>query len=96
MQRPNRLAYVEWFTLFAQPSVHHGLYKVRRSLRTRDHIQVRLESVVPIEQLERSCHLLPEFGPVACRKWTSQNVLDECPVFYVNAFSDCHMYKLVY
>lgn len=93
-QRPNHLAYVEWFTSFTEPSAHHGLYKVKRSVRAQDH--ARLASIIPLEQLERSCHLLPEFGPVACRDWTSHSVLDVCPAFFVNAFSDRHMYKLMY
>ena len=92
--RPQHLAYVEWFTPFTEASSQHGLYKVKRSVRARD--QARLASVIPLEQLERSCHLLPEFGPVVCREWTSSNVLDRCPAFWVNAFSDRHMYKLLY
>ncbi|KAI0703890.1 hypothetical protein C8T65DRAFT_810535 [Cerioporus squamosus] len=91
-QRPNHLAYVEWFTPFDDAGVNHGLYKVKRSLRGR----ARLASIIPVEQLERSCHLFPEYGAVAPREWTSDNVLDKCPAFFVNSFSDRHMYKIVY
>ncbi|KAI0689214.1 hypothetical protein C8T65DRAFT_700339 [Cerioporus squamosus] len=92
VQRLNHLAYVEWFTPFEHASDNHGLYKVKRSLRGR----ARLASIITIEQLERSCHLFPEFGPVAPRDWTADNVLDKCPAFFVNTFSDRHMYKLLY
>ncbi|RPD75308.1 hypothetical protein L226DRAFT_462412 [Lentinus tigrinus ALCF2SS1-7] len=91
-QQPNHLAYVEWFTPFDATAAHHGLYKVKRSIRGR----ARLASVIPVEQLYRSCHLLPEFGPVAPRDWTTYNILDACPSFLVNSFSDRHMYKLMY
>ncbi|KAI0681718.1 hypothetical protein C8T65DRAFT_751357 [Cerioporus squamosus] len=93
-KRPNHLAYIEWFTPFEDAHRDHGLYKVRRSLQARTN--ARLASIVPIEQLERSCHLYPDFGPVAPREWTKDNVLDRAKAFYVNAFSDRHMYKLVY
>ncbi|RPD62619.1 hypothetical protein L226DRAFT_458001 [Lentinus tigrinus ALCF2SS1-7] len=92
VQRPNHLAYVEWFTPFVHAHRDHGLYKISRSLRRA----ARLASVIPVEQLERSCHLIPEFGPIAPRDWTRDNVLDKAKNFYFNAFSDRFMYKLVF
>lgn len=91
-QYPQHLAYVEWFTPFTNAHPDHGLYKVSRELRGHD----RLASVIPVSSLERSCHLLPDFGPVASREWTSSTVLDECPAFFVNSFADRNMYKLIY
>ncbi|KAJ7463204.1 hypothetical protein FB451DRAFT_1494005 [Mycena latifolia] len=40
-------------------------------------------------------HLFPQFGPVAPRTWTSQNVLDLAAKFYVNPWSDRHAYITV-
>ncbi|KAI0737930.1 hypothetical protein C8Q80DRAFT_1222642 [Daedaleopsis nitida] len=89
---PHHLAYVKWFTRLNTSHPDHGLYRISRSLRG----SARLASIIPIEQLERSCHLYPDFGPVAPREWTSSTVLEDCSHFYVNAFADRNMYKLVY
>ncbi|KAI0746222.1 hypothetical protein C8Q80DRAFT_1105448 [Daedaleopsis nitida] len=90
---PQHLAYVEWFTPFTDTAHRdHGLYKVARSLRGGH----RLASVIPVESIERSCHLIPDFGPVAPRDWTSSTVLNLCPTFYVNSFADRNTYMLLY
>ncbi|RDX41450.1 hypothetical protein OH76DRAFT_1459168 [Lentinus brumalis] len=86
---PGRFDTTLWFTTFGEPSANHGLYKIKHSVCDHD-------CICPVEQLECSCHLLPEFGCVACREWTADNVLNECPVFFLNAFWDCHMYKFAY
>ncbi|KAI0827915.1 hypothetical protein BC628DRAFT_1534661, partial [Trametes gibbosa] len=66
--RPEHLAYVEWFTPFPPtPHPDHGLYKISRSLRRGD----RIASIVPVQNIARSCHLLPDFGAAAPRAWTS-------------------------
>ena len=91
-RRPEHLAYIEWFTPFTTPRPDHGLYKVSRALRQG----ARLGSVIPIDQLERSCHLFPDFGAVAPREWTSSNVLEMCPTFYVNSFSDRNAYNIIF
>ncbi|KAI1781898.1 hypothetical protein LXA43DRAFT_907374 [Ganoderma leucocontextum] len=90
-ERPQHLAYVEWFSNFEQsPHPDHGLYKVTRSLADRR------ASIIPIDRIERSCHLFPNFGPVAPREWTSSNVLEKCSTFYLNAYADRDTFMLVY
>ncbi|KAI0719892.1 hypothetical protein C8Q72DRAFT_788572, partial [Fomitopsis betulina] len=85
-QVPSHLAYIEWFSPFTRPDSNHGLYKGTQ----------RLASVVEVEDIRRSCHLWPDFGPVAPREWTSSNVLDRCSAFYVSAFNDIHAYQVVF
>ncbi|KAJ7504642.1 hypothetical protein B0H11DRAFT_1709428 [Mycena galericulata] len=90
---PSHLAYVEWFSPFtsdAEP--RHLLYKIKRSLKDG----VRIAGIIPVANIRRSVHLLPKFGPVAPREWTSSNVLERCPVFFVNSMSDRHIYTTVF
>ncbi|KAJ7029499.1 hypothetical protein C8F04DRAFT_899571, partial [Mycena alexandri] len=65
------LAYVEWFSPFtAHPEPHHLMYKVKRSMKEGQ----RIATIVPLESIRRSVHLLPKFGPMAPPHWTSSNV----------------------
>ncbi|KAI0716908.1 hypothetical protein C8Q76DRAFT_795145 [Earliella scabrosa] len=92
---PGPLAYVEWFTAFTQPDPVHGLYKVSRC---RDANGALRASVVEVRHFRRSCHLYPiapgnGFVP---RDWSSSTVLDACDHFFVNPFSDLHMYMTMF
>ncbi|KAJ7841714.1 hypothetical protein B0H14DRAFT_3086726 [Mycena olivaceomarginata] len=79
---PKHLAYVEWFSAFtAQPEAPHLMYKL---------------TIIPLENIRRSVHLLPKFGAVAPAHWTSSNVLEECSAFYVNCFTDRHSYATIF
>ncbi|KAH9941883.1 uncharacterized protein BXZ73DRAFT_41443 [Epithele typhae] len=90
---PLHLAYVEWFSCSSAPDPDHGLFKV---VRSRDPHGARIASVIPVEQIERSCQLFPDFGHTVNREWTSNNVLELCSTFYLNTFLDKHTYKVVY
>ncbi|EPQ55470.1 hypothetical protein GLOTRDRAFT_24926, partial [Gloeophyllum trabeum ATCC 11539] len=80
-------AYVEWFSAFtAEPDRNSGMYRVVRSIQNGE----RLASIIPVSQIERSVHLLPKFGPVVPRDWTSSTVLDLAAAFFVNPFLDRH------
>ncbi|KAG1730425.1 uncharacterized protein EDB91DRAFT_1239108 [Suillus paluster] len=82
---PNHLAYIEWFTPFPPaPDRHHGLYKLSRSL----HGGEKVASVVPVANIVRSVHLIPDFGAVVPREWTSDTVLDDCHTFWLNLYLD--------
>ncbi|KAG1879977.1 hypothetical protein F4604DRAFT_1879899 [Suillus subluteus] len=88
---PTHLAYVEWFTPFQQPELHHGLYKVGRLI----HHGECLASVIDISDIRRSVHLIPNFGAVAPREWMSSTVLECCSTFFLNSFSDRHAYLTI-
>jgi hypothetical protein len=90
---PEHLAYVEWFEPFAnRPDANHGMFKVTRALREGE----RQASIVPVRNIRRSIHLMPKFGSVAPRDWTSSNVLDRCSTFWVNNFSDRDAYVTIF
>ncbi|KAI0822390.1 hypothetical protein BC628DRAFT_1514369 [Trametes gibbosa] len=93
--RPDHLAYVEWFTPFpSTPHPDHKLYKISRSLTRHGD---RIASIVPIQNITRSCHLFPDFSSTAApRTWTSSTVLEDCTSFFVNSFADRNTYKLIY
>ena len=88
---PAQLAYVEWFTSFAQPDPIHGLYKLQKAARNG----VRFASIIPLASIRRSIHLYPSFGRTVPADWTSSNVLDKCDKFFVNCFTDRHTYGTV-
>jgi hypothetical protein len=82
---PNHLAYIEWFTPFpSAPDRHHGLYKLSRAF----HGGEKLVSIVPLANIVRSVHLIPNFGAVVPREWTSDTVLDNCDTFWLNSYID--------
>jgi len=87
---PKHLAYVEWFTpLPATPDPKHGMYRVSR-LTTEN--GCRAASIIAIESIVRSVHLIPHFGPVMPRECNSFTVLELCNSFYVNPFANVQSY----
>jgi hypothetical protein len=86
---PFHFAYVEWFTPFpAEPDATTKMYRIKRLKVDGE----RVASVIPVEEIRRSVHLIPRFGKNLNPSWTSANVLEVCEEFYVNGFSDRHAY----
>ena len=93
---PGPLAYVEWFSPFTHPDPVHGLYKVTRE---RDQQRSLIASVVEVKNIRRSCHLFPAItrrDGIIPREWSSSTVLDSCEEFWLNCFSDMHMYMVLF
>ena len=86
---PTYLAYVEWFTpLTATPDPKHRMFRVARLIRNKQ----RCAEIVPVDSFVSSIHLLPRFGPLTHREWSSFTVLEQCQSFYVNPFTDLRNY----
>ncbi|KAJ3898192.1 hypothetical protein F5879DRAFT_910135 [Lentinula edodes] len=87
---PKHLAYVEWFTKFTRvPEPHSGLYQVKKQMNVDG---TPAASVIPVEMILRSVHLLPKWGGAVPSGWTGENVLDLAPSFLLNIFKDNHSY----
>ena len=52
--------------------------------------------IISATDILRSASLFPKFGPSVPQEWTSDSVLNDCSVFYVNSFSDPHLYVSIY
>ena len=74
------LAYVEWFTPLRSYSSNVGMYQVRRSTQ----MGRRRASIIPIEQIVQTCHLIPKFGRSVPAGLTSENALEKVDTFYIN------------
>jgi len=91
---PKYFAYVEWFLKFsAVAEDNHLMYKIRHSFLSDGR---RDSSIIPVEWVQWSVHLIPRFGPVAPRTWKALDVLEQAEAFYINLFTDQHTYITVY
>lgn len=75
----------------ATPNINHGMYSISRALQDGE----RQASIIPVRNICRSVHLIPKFGVVALREWTTSNVLDQCSTFFVNNFTDRDAYVTI-
>ncbi|KAI9428542.1 hypothetical protein H4582DRAFT_1830580 [Lactarius indigo] len=89
---PTHLAYVEWFSpIPTTPDSNSRLYKVSRLTQNCR----RLASVIPVDDIYSSVHLLPRFSQLedtsGCNTFS---VLELCHSFYINPFSSRDIYLL--
>ena len=88
----SHLAYIELFTPFEdRPEPYSGLYTVSRSYQNMQ----RKAAIIPVSSIFRSCHLVTDCGDAIEVGWKSETVLEQCEDFFLNAFSDHHMYKFL-
>ncbi|KDQ27337.1 hypothetical protein PLEOSDRAFT_51277 [Pleurotus ostreatus PC15] len=86
---PLPLAYVEWFTPLRRFDPVAGMFVIQRSTRTHR----RKSSVVSVEHFVRGCHLMGKCNKKIDVDWTSENVLDEAPSFYLNSHIDIGLFS---
>jgi hypothetical protein len=93
---PIHLVYVEWYTRFPRnPEPNHLMYKISIERDRSSASGHGIGSIIPLSDVVRSVHLFPAFGPFAPINWTSSSVLDHASTFYVNPFTDRHLYRLI-
>ncbi|KAJ7495743.1 hypothetical protein B0H11DRAFT_1910488 [Mycena galericulata] len=87
---PEPLAYIDWYKPLKPPVPDIGMHEI--SLSSRNHRQN--SSIIPISDIFRSCHLIPVFGRAINPTWTSDQVLDQCKLFYLNPYLRHHDFYL--
>ncbi len=86
------LAFVEWFTPFHVIDDATGMYVVSPS--TRQH--QRNTSVIPISDIIRTCHLLPNWGKRISRRVVVGDMLDNVTMkFFVNPYLRHHDFVML-
>ena len=85
------LTYVDWFSKFTTSDCDHWMFKLGRSLEDGG----RIASIVPISTIRCSVHLFPKFGLSVPEGWSLDNVLEKCGTFYLNPFTNRHMYFIL-
>ena len=84
------LAYVHWFKPFRTWDTQLGMFKLSRS--TRQHRPSA--SIIRINKIVQTCHLIPKFGPGAVpREWFTGNVLNHASDFFFNRYLDLYLFE---
>jgi hypothetical protein len=90
---PHHLAFIQWYTPFSNAPIHnHLLYKIS-PLQDKD--SGHICSIIPLANIRRSVHLIPKFGSSTPQEWTSSTILDLRSTFFVNSFTDRHLYQII-
>jgi hypothetical protein len=98
------LLYLHWFTPFSKNGPDHepaGMYKIRRQFRTPVANGVAAGSVVFIQDVRHSVHLIPNFAEARRidPRWNSRNIMekfDQFGSFYVNNWVNHYTYQSIY
>lgn len=89
---PHPLAYIHWYTPLQTFNEDLMMFQISRS--TRNHRQ--RAAVIPVTQIVRTCHLIPNFGRSASTTWESHTALDEATNFYLNPYLRHHDFYLLH
>jgi hypothetical protein len=89
---PHPLAYIHWFTPIHVWNDTIGMYHVSRSTQNyRPNA-----TIVSIEQILQSYHLLPQFGSAPMPySWLNGQVLDMAFDFYINQYINFSLFKVL-
>lgn len=82
---PHPLAYIEWFTPLNVYDDKIGMYSIAPSMSRRFR-QHRSVSIVPVTDVVRSCHLIPQWGRSIDPTWSQDNIYEVCKKFYLNPY----------
>jgi hypothetical protein len=76
------LAFIHWYTPIRDPTNTTSMIRIKASTT----VGVLRSSIIPITDIERTCHLIPEFPKNIPTTWTSAKVLDQAQYFYINPY----------
>ncbi|KAF6755521.1 hypothetical protein DFP72DRAFT_811411, partial [Ephemerocybe angulata] len=93
--REYQCAYVHWFEAFGEaPCDITGLWRVAPDTSGRAHR--RMASIIHIDSILRSAHLIPVYGPRPIPKVHYSQSLQSFNLFYVNRYIDYHAHETVF
>ncbi|KAF9064711.1 hypothetical protein BDP27DRAFT_1230085 [Rhodocollybia butyracea] len=86
------LAYITWFSHFKSgPDSKNGMCHVKPSALNG----IPQGGIISLSDIRQSCMLVPSSNEWS-RSWISDNILDECPSFFVNNFQSKYTYQTIY
>ncbi|KAF9058791.1 hypothetical protein BDP27DRAFT_1240267, partial [Rhodocollybia butyracea] len=89
------LAYVTWFSQFKSVlDSKNGMYRVQPSVSASN--GTPQGEIIPLSDIRQSCMLVPSSSDWEGNGWTSDNILDKCPAFFVNNFQSKYTYQMIY
>ncbi|KAJ3826366.1 hypothetical protein F5878DRAFT_525930, partial [Lentinula raphanica] len=87
------LAYVTWYSRFkSTPDPATGMYKIEPAIASNG---VPQGAIIPLADIRQSCMLVPSRTNWDS-SWKSENILDECPSFFVNNLQTKYTYQTIY
>lgn len=85
-------AYVERFSPLGNVDPTNRMYLVHKVVDGRG---IQSADIVPISQISRSCHLVPQLTDDLTTRLSPHSILDDFSTFYVNDFLDLHSYLIL-